>query len=676
MINHKKCGWAGSISEFCNTETTVIVDSCIKFYTLHYNETAEQIKSQIYAWQDSFSYLKGCLANYPYPDDLIIFEYILPRSGLSRPDVIIIQKHDSGRIDLKVIEFKSHPNLQENEKWQLRVYLQKLSYYHSFTHDYVSNIEGILISTHPSWDDSYYVDNEHDLTIVGRYRLLEILKETVSCPNPLSSTVKLNKSSSKELLLQFLDSQYIPSPSIVHSARILFHNRDIPRISTVESSNFYNVLEQVESIIEKAQNDRTHHLVLVHGEPGSGKTFLGLKIAHKDYSQHINPGQAVFLSGNRPLVDVLANLTNDTFVQHLYKFKNEYKPLSNNTTQTPYENIFIFDEAQRAWDENKVNHTFNNVSMSEPDIILDIASRVTQQWSVTVALIGQGQEIKGGEEAGLELWANAVRQVSINKQIGYYVHGSPTDLIHFQSNMPANVYLDNSDHLFLNSALRNHDAHQYHKFINSFLEGEFAQAAQYFSLIKDKYLFRWTDSIKAAKSTLTGYASNIKTEDGRFQYGALYSTTSTKPKHFKVFTKTTFYKVPDYVIYHNYRELRGLNSRENNLEAEDFMRWQQHEERYSNCLVYAATEYECQGLELDMALVEWGDDLIYQNNNWQHKPNTYKERDKDAQNPKQLIKNTYRVLLTRGRDATVVFIDDQLLQQLFIRCGVPKLASN
>lgn len=672
MLKHEKCGWAGLISEFVNTETDFIVNCCIEFYKTQYNEMEEQIRPQIHAWRDSIDCLKTCLVNYPCLDDLIIFEYILPRSGLSRPDVIIIQKRKT--ITLKVIEFKGHPNLKEDEKWQLRIYLQKINYYHSFTHDYVSSIKGILISTDSTWDDYYHIDDEHGLTIVGRNRLLEALVNSISCPDSLSSAVKLNESSPNELLLQFLQSQYIPSPAIVHSARILFHNRNIPRISTVESSNFYDVLEQVESIIKEAQNNRTHHLILVHGEPGSGKTFLGLKVAHKDYSEHENPGQAVFLSGNRPLVDVLANLTNDTFVQHLYKFKNEYKPLSNNRTQTPYENIFIFDEAQRAWDANKVNHMFNNTWMSEPDIILDIASRVTQNWSVTVALIGQGQEIKGGEESGLELWARAVTKVSSDKQIDYYVHGSAADLIQFKSNMPANVHLDNSDHLFLDSALRNHDAHQYHKFINSFLGGNFDQAAQYFLQIKDKYLFRWTDNIEAAKSTLFGYASNIKTEDGRFQYGALYSTTSTKPKHFKVFTKSTFYKVPDYVIYHNYRELRGLNSRDNDLEAEDFRRWQQHEERYSNRLIYAATEYECQGLELDMTIVEWGDDLIYWNNNWQHKPNTYKERDKDAQNPRQLIKNTYRVLLTRGRDATIVFTEDDVLQQLFIRCGVPKLA--
>ena len=695
MFNNEKCGWAGSIVEFNRTETEDIVQALIQLYVNHYNEHTSQIQPQIRAWYDSLMYLKSCLKDYPFPDDLIIFEYILPRSGLSRPDVIIIQQRET--ITIKVIEFKSHPHLAENEKWQLRLYVQKLSYYHDFSHQHVNYIQGILISTHPKWDDTSRMDDEHAIIIVGRTHLLDTLTSPPLLPSelpssPITSVVddsqadnistaanyaqKVIAADPKEILEMFLASEYRPSPAIVHSAQILFRKRKIPRISTVESSNFYEVLAQVESIVAQAQQQKTHHLILVHGEPGSGKTFLGLEVAHTDYSKHSNPGAAVFLSGNRPLVDVLASLTNDTFVQHLYKFKNEYKPKPNNRTQTPYENILIFDEAQRAWDANKVNHTFNQLAMSEPDIILDIASRSRQGWSVVVALIGQGQEIKGGEEAGLDLWSQAIRQVIYNKGINYHVHGAQMDVSHFQRNTPAQMYLDTSQQLYLNSALRNHDAHQYHNFINCFLDGNFAQAADYFNQIRAKYLFRWTDDMAAAKTTLTDYANNIKTEDGRFQYGALYSTTSTKPRHFKVFGfKTTFYKVPDYVIYHNYRELRGLHRNKNEAENLEQTKWQQHQDLYSNSLIYAATEYECQGLELDMALIEWGDDLFYQDGGWHHKRNTYKECDKYAQNPKQLIQNTYRVLLTRGRDATIVFTQNSNLQQLFIQCGVTKLAA-
>ena len=68
------------------------------------------------------------------------------------------------------------------------------------------------------------------------------------------------------------------------------------------------------------------------------------------------------------------------------------------------------------------------------------------------------------------------------------------------------------------------------------------------------------------------------------------------------------------------------------------------------------TEFGAQGLELDAALLAWGADFIRQGGRWSHaKARGYqkKNRVKDAF---QLRMNAYRVLLTRGRDATVVFI--------------------
>lgn len=61
---------------------------------------------------------------------------------------------------------------------------------------------------------------------------------------------------------------------------------------------------------------------------------------------------AVYLTGNGPLVDVLQDtLQNETFVQGLYNYKMQYWKKE----RVPYEHIIIFDEAQRAWDANKVD---------------------------------------------------------------------------------------------------------------------------------------------------------------------------------------------------------------------------------------------------------------------------------------------------------------------------------
>jgi DUF2075 family protein len=70
----------------------------------------------------------------------------------------------------------------------------------------------------------------------------------------------------------------------------------------------------------------------------------------------------------------------------------------------------------------------------------------------------------------------------------------------------------------------------------------------------------------------------------------------------------------------------------------------------------AVTEFGAQGLELDAVLLTWGTDLIRQENCWSNAKARGYKRGAHVRNPFQLRLNAYRVLLTRGRDATVVFV--------------------
>lgn len=654
-------GWRGSIKDFQNTSSIEVLECLKEFHGQHYeSESIQRLQPQITAWEDCIEFLKESLSDYSHHNDSIIFEYVIPRSGLCRPDVIIIQPR--GDITVKVIEFKKHPRLELHEKCQIKDYVSKIANYHDFCHRYVRNIQGFLVSTHPECKDSNFFDYDHNIHILGRKYFSQVINSTSSFSKvtPVKELPVHHQEISEDetVLKEFISSLYKPSPAIVHTARGIYKNRKVPRVSTVESSNFYDVLEQVQDLIKQAQENQSHHLIMIHGEPGSGKTFLGLEIAHKDYSNSQSPGEAIFLSGNRPLVDVLSSLTSDTFVQLLSNFKKEYKYQEYKEAKTPIENIVIFDEAQRAWDSEKMQSKF-----SEPDIILEIATRPSHNWSVTIALIGHGQEIKGGEEAGVILWAQAVKKVLDYRDIHLFVHGADIDIDNFKVLDLSKIILDTDSKLYLNSSLRSHDATQYHQFINSFLLADLESAKTSFASIKDKYVFRWTDDINKAKRFLDGYADNIHYKDGRFQYGALRSSTAKNSSFFKDLKyNQKVAGVMNYVLYHAFRELNSNSGHFNKYES-----------YYSNRLIYAANEYQCQGLELDMALVEWGDDLIYLNELWQCPNNTKKHKDKFTNDAAKLIINSYRVLLTRGRDATIVFTKNESLQRLFKLCDVEAL---
>ena len=72
------------------------------------------------------------------------------------------------------------------------------------------------------------------------------------------------------------------------------------------------------------------------------------------------------------------------------------------------------------------------------------------------------------------------------------------------------------------------------------------------------------------------------------------------------------------------------------------------------------TEFACQGLELDMPIVAWDTDFTY-NTKWNDNyPNS------KAKNSFELRKNSYRVLLTRGRDGMIIYVpNDKKLNTTF-----------
>jgi DUF2075 family protein len=69
-------------------------------------------------------------------------------------------------------------------------------------------------------------------------------------------------------------------------------------------------------------------------------------------------------------------------------------------------------------------------------------------------------------------------------------------------------------------------------------------------------------------------------------------------------------------------------------------------------LMKPASEFDCQGLELDLPVLCWGDDLFWDGVSWTH--NTRVRR--QLNDPFKVTLNAYRVLMTRGRDGLVIFV--------------------
>jgi hypothetical protein len=220
------------------------------------------------------------------------------------------------------------------------------------------------------------------------------------------------------------NSAYRPTPSIVDAACALYEGNDVREVNLSGAHNLDDTVLAILAFIRQCRNEQRRGIAFITGAPGSGKTLAGLQVVHEPEVVGTAGGAGVFLSGNRPLVEVISTALEDaavrqkglprneakrevrTFIQHAYAFRNEY---AENLDRVPPEHIILFDEAQRAWDALQVERwTKGRSRHSEPELFMEIMSRVPQ-WAVIIALVGNGQEINRGE-AGLSEWGRALEQ--------------------------------------------------------------------------------------------------------------------------------------------------------------------------------------------------------------------------------------------------------------------------
>jgi len=106
--------------------------------------------------------------------------------------------------------------------------------------------------------------------------------------------------------IQWENSKYKPTPTIIEAAQSLYQGHSVEEISRSDSGaiNLIKTAEEVEKIIEKSKKEKIKSICFITGVPGSGKTLAGLNLANQR-QKFEEEEHAVFLSGNGPLVDVL-----------------------------------------------------------------------------------------------------------------------------------------------------------------------------------------------------------------------------------------------------------------------------------------------------------------------------------------------------------------------------------
>jgi len=525
----------------------------------------------------------------------IVFEYQLPRERGRRPDVLILTG-----CSLQVIEFKGRHVAEQADVDQLTAYARDLHEYHGRSHDL--RLNSIL-----SLDDAAIDRNEFEgVSIVGGRKLAECLGQLAD-----------NPACDPPAIQEWLAADYAPLPSLVAAARRIFEHEPLPRIKRATSAGIPQALEALQRAAFNARANNERHIALVSGVPGSGKTLVGLQFVYQTrFSDSEAARPAIFLSGNGPLVEVLQHaLKSKVFVQDVHGFLVRYG--GPYRARIPEEHIWVYDEAQRAWDAARVQGKRGH-ELSEHEDFLRLGMRMPN-WSMLVGLIGQGQEIHLGEEGGLKQWDDAVA-----KSDGDWVIHCPSRLASLFRGKDVRI----NDALDLSTTLRAHLASDLHRWVDALLDGELRVAARYHEqLTKSAFKLYVTRTLDDAKQ----YARDRYSSEIDSRYGLL---GSSKAKNLSRYGVNCSYQAT-----RSFRPGPWYNDPPSSIK--------------SCCqLVEAATEFSCQGLELEFPIVGWDSDLAWNGETWISKSSARSS----ARDPHQLRINSYRVLLTRARDGMAIFV--------------------
>ncbi|MBP7213200.1 MAG: DUF2075 domain-containing protein [Anaerolineaceae bacterium] len=602
---------------------------------IHSNSSSNEVTiQQSSAWEQEIDILKNQLQD--IKEGKIIFEYTIPRMG-KRVDVVLLHK---GIIFL--LEFKCGDTEYKASTYdQVYDYALDLRNFQKESHSKL--IVPIVVSTKAK----PYSNQVH-----FRERIVEPLRCN---QNNLGSIIRKIVDSYEEVLFDYLqweNSEYLPTPTIVEAAQALYRGHNVHEItrSDAGAENLTVTTNEINRIIEYSKANKRKSICFITGVPGAGKTLVGLNIAI-ERSNAQKGEHAVFLSGNYPLVTVLQEaLARDqleqgdlngvkirkkdalretsAFIQIIHKYRDSFV----NNISVPPERVAIFDEAQRAWTHDMIKRFMStkkgipDFHCSEPEFLISTMDR-QNDWAVVICLVGGGQEINTGE-AGLPEWFDSLRRSF--KHWDIYVTPELNDEEYCRGekweNMLADLKIFEKKELHLATSIRSFRTPDLSAFVKALIDADLFEAKRLYEKIENKYPLVVTRELSKAKKWVKEHCQ------GTTRYGLLASSGALRLKPEGVFVK-------------------------NDIDVANWFLNDKDDVRSSYAFEDVVTEFDIQGLEIDYSIVAWDADYRYVNGNWEHY-NFKGTRWNNVRDPERILylKNTYRVLLTRARQGMAIYI--------------------
>lgn len=570
-------------------------------------------------------------------DGHIILEYPIPRMG-KRADAVLLW-----RGTVIVLEFKvGDKHYAAHALDQVLDYALDLKNFHEQSHS--KPIIPLLVATNA--EPYHNLVKQHSDNVFAPLRANRntlgdvVLQSTQAAGGPAIDPVA------------WLNSAYRPTPTIIEAAQALYRGHNVREITRSDAGaiNLSRTADAVREIIARSKADGAKSICFVTGVPGAGKTLAGLNIANEQMHSQ-SEDQAVFLSGNGPLVTVLREaLARDevakqtdrstrwtkkdamskvrAFVQNVHHFRDD----ALRHSEAPVDRVAVFDEAQRAWTREqtaafmKQKRGQPDFNMSEPEFLVGVMDRHAG-WTVVICLVGGGQEIHTGE-AGLLEWFRAIQARYPHWQV--WMPQELTDDEYMEGHGPLEFVkqeqLRTDARLHLAVSVRSFRSEKVSAFVKAILDDDTETARALRRDTGDSYPIVLTRDLATARAWLRERAR------GTERPGLLASSGALRLRAI------------------------GLNVKAQVDVANWFLNGKD-DVRSSYCLEEVATEFDVQGLELDWACVAWDADLHYANHGWQRCSfRGTRWNSIQADDRRRYLKNAYRVLLTRARQGMIILV--------------------
>ena len=442
-----------------------------------------------------------------------------------------------------------------------------------------------------------------------------------------------------------------PSSSIIDAAISLYGQHEVSAMKEHAASKeeidkcVATVLSEIEAATKAGRNE----LIIVSGDPGAGKTLVGMAVTFHEGLR----GEAVFVTGNAPLVKVLNGSLKKSYIDlsrqgrtrplggysrtgmEFVSKNSDFKIVNANRFLEAARGrrlmgrpgntdgrILIFDEAQRTYAEGE---RVNDRRLEQDEAILIVEEMARRPGAIIVLLVGHNQHI-GTNEMGAKAWLKAAERHGWE----YAISDESLGLEEFAA-----------DGNWLNSGLRRrisntHLSHsirdqrtsngEIERWVNHVMTNRPELAAEIVKTLPPSGKIRITRSLQSAKN----WARGIRV--GEERCGLIGSGQGRRLKADGIFVD----------------------------EKADIVQWMlapSGDVRSSNMLEQTQNQYQIQGLEIDYAIVCWDADLRRENSEWACYDLSGANW-RRAQKPDDAVLrcNSYRVLLTRSRKGMVVFV--------------------